>query len=188
MDKEQKKWIFILIILILGLLNLAILINEIKLIKGEDKSAEVSNAVVTNATNELDETTQYIQNHIKDQEENVRVQYYVADFLGLIESQKYDDAYKLLNEDFKKTNFDTVEKFIDFCKIYPTTDGVCKYSDFDRIGSSVYVITATVGKLNTTNEKMLKQTFVVRENDYNDYRISLQMDYSYVDSEGNVIK
>ena len=39
-----------------------------------------------------------------------------------------------------------------------------------------------------TNEKVLKQTFVVRENDYNDYRISLQMDYSYVDSEGNVIQ
>jgi len=188
MDKEQKKWIFILIILILVLLNVSILINEIKLIKGEDKSAEISNAVVTNTTNEVDETTAYIQKHIEQQEENVRVQYYVGDFLGLIEGQKYEEAYKLLNEDFKKANFDTLEKFIDFCKIYPTNDGVCRYSDFDRIGSSVYVITATIGKINTTNEKMLKQTFVVRENDYNNYTISLQMDYSYVDGEGNVIK
>ena len=101
MDKEQKKWIFILVILILGLLNLAILINEIKLIKGEDKSAEISNSVVTNETNELDERTAYIQKHVEEQEENVRVQYYIADFLGLIESQKYEEAYKLLNADFK---------------------------------------------------------------------------------------
>ena len=188
MDKEQKKWIFILVILILGLLNLAILINEIKLIKGEDKSAEISNSVVTNETNELDERTAYIQKHVEEQEENVRVQYYIADFLGLIESQKYEEAYKLLNADFKANNFDTLEKFIDFCKIYPTADGVCKYSDFDRIGSSVYVMTATIGKINTTNEKMLQQTFVVRENAYNNYTISLQMDYKYVDSEGNVIQ
>ena len=176
MDKEQKKWMFILVILILLLLNLAVLINEIKLLQGE-KTAESSSQVTTEATNE---TKNELEQHIEKQEENVRIQYYVANFLGLIEGENYDEAYNKLNDDFKKTNFDTVEKFKEFCKIYPEKDGVCQYSDFDRIGSSLYVITATIKQLDSTTYKPVKQTFVVRENNYNDYKISLQMDYSYV--------
>ncbi len=185
MDKEQKKWIFILIILILILLNVAILINEIKLIKGE-KPEEVSNEVTTNtATNE---TKTDLEKHIEKQEENVRVQYYISQFLELIGNQDYEKAYSLLNEDFKNTNFNTIEKFKEFCKIYPEKDVVCKYSGFDRIGSSLYVMTVTINQLGDTGYKSVKQNFVIRENDYNDYKVSLQMDYSFVDSEGNVIQ
>ncbi len=177
MDKEQKKWMFILIILILLLLNLAVLINWIKLINGDKTATSSNNEVTTVATNE---TKNELEQHIEKQEENVRVQYYVANFLGLIEGQNYDEAYNRLNDDFKKTNFDTVEKFKEFCKIYPEKDGVCQYSDFDRIGSSLYVITVTIKQLDSTTYKPVKQTFVVRENAYNDYKISLQMDYSNV--------
>ncbi len=185
MDKEQKKWIFILIILILILLNVAILINEIKLIAGDTKN-ESSNEVTT--TNETNATKTEIEKHIEKQEENVRVQYYVANFLGFIENQDYEGAYNLLNEDFKKANFDSVEKFKDFCKIYPEKNTVCKYSGFDRIGASVYVITVTIQQLENTNFKTVQQNFVIRENDYNDFKVSLQMDYHYLDSEGNVIQ
>lgn len=185
MDKEQKKWMFILIILILILLNVAIFINEIKLIKGEEDTTEVNNeAVVEEPKNEK----AYLEKRIEKQEENVRVQYYIAGFLNLIENQNYEEAYKLLNEDFKNNNFETLEKFKEFCKIYPNKDTVCKYTDFDRIGASVYVMTTIINQLNATNYQPVKQIFVVRENDYNDYKISLQMDYSYVDSEGNVVE
>ena len=178
MDKEQKKWMFILVILILLLLNLAVFINWIKLINGDQTATSSNNNEVTTAA--TNDTKNELEQHIAKQEENVRVQYYVANFLGLIEGQNYDEAYNRLNDDFKKTNFDTVEKFKEFCKIYPTKNGVCQYSDFDRIGSSVYVITATIKQLDSTKYKAVKQTFVVRENGYNDYKISLQMDYSYV--------
>ena len=178
MDKEQKKWMFIIIILILILLNIAILINEIKLVQG-DKTTASSNEVTTNDV--VNEAKKELEQRVANQEENIRIQYYVADFLGLIENQKYDEAYSLLNEDFKNTNFETIEKFKEFCKIYPEKDSICKYSEFDRIGSSVYVITATINQLDSKDYKTIKQTFVVRENNYNDYKISLQMDYSYVE-------
>ncbi len=187
MDKDQKKWMFILIILILILLNVAMLINEINLINSEDKN-KISNEVTTGENNEVKTD---LEKHIEEQEENIRVQYYVAKFLELIEDKDYQKAYDLLNEDFKKNNFDTIEKFQEFCKIYPEKDGICKYDDFDRIGSSLYVITVTINQLDTETYKPIKQNFVIRENNYNDFRVSLQMDYSYVKdevSEGNVVK
>ena len=179
MDKEQKKWMFILVILILILLNIEILINEIKLIQGDKTTVSSNNEVTTNDT--ANEAKKELEQRVANQEESVRIQYYVADFLGLLENQKYDEAYNLLNEDFKNDNFKTVEQFKEFCKIYPEKDGICKYSGFDRIGSSLYVITATINQLDSKDYKTIKQTFVVRENNYNDYRISLQMDYSYVE-------
>ena len=69
MDKEQKKWMFILVILILILLNVAVFINEIKLIRGEEKTAENSNQVIEN---EVNETRLEYEKHVKDQEENIR--------------------------------------------------------------------------------------------------------------------
>jgi predicted Holliday junction resolvase-like endonuclease len=84
MDKEQKKWMFILVILILILLNVAVFINEIKLIRGEEKTAENSNQVIEN---EVNETRLEYEKHVKNQEENIRIQHYVAEFLGMLEEQ-----------------------------------------------------------------------------------------------------
>jgi hypothetical protein len=77
----------------------------------------------------------------------------------------------------------TLDKFIEFCKIYHSKNTTCAYSDFDRIGSSLYVITVTINQLTETTYKPIKQTFVVRENDYNNYTISLQMDYQQLENE-----
>lgn len=180
MDKEQKKWMFILVILILILLNVAVFINEIKLIRGEEKTAENSNQITEN---EVNETRVEYEKHVKDQEENIRIQHYVAEFLGMLENQKYQQAYDLLNDDFKNGNMQTLDKFIEFCKIYPSKNTTCAYSNFDRIGSSLYVITVTINQLTETTYKPIKQTFVVRENDYNNYTISLQMDYQQLENE-----
>ena len=161
---------FILVILILILLNVAVLINEIKLINGGDKTSENSNQITEN---EVNETRVEYEKHVKDQEENIRIQHYVAEFLGMLENQKYQQAYDLLNDDFKSGNMQTLDKFIEFCA----------YSNFDRIGSSLYVITVTINQLTETTYKPIKQTFVVRENDYNNYTISLQMDYQQLENE-----
>jgi len=176
MDNKTKNALLWMIIILLVLLNILAVSNQIKKIKELGQTNEVEEAanVIENTTAETE-----AEQRIKSKSENERVRIYVARFLEKITDEDYKGAYDLLNEEFKSTNFSTIDGFIEFVKkAYPSEDVICSYANFEIIGTSVYVITVTIKTMSQEDYQPIVQTFVVRENAYNDYKISFQLDYS----------
>lgn len=87
--------------------------------------------------------------------------------------EKYELAYKLLSENFKNNYFKTYEEFKDYAqKKYPTMVEV-SYGDLQRQGD-IYIIDATVKDL-LKKKETFTQTFVIKENSFNNYEIAFSV-------------
>ena len=98
------------------------------------------------------------EERLKSMTERARIEYYVTKFMKLLEKEDYENAYALLNDDYKEKNF---SKMMDI-----------DYTNFERSGD-VYVIWMTItDAINGGPDSGKEINFVVKENGYNDFELS----------------
>jgi hypothetical protein len=110
--------------------------------------------------------------------------YYTAEFFKLIDSKNYEEAYKLLYDDYKENFFPTEANFEKYFKDYFPDDFSLDYTNIERLGS-IYVLWVSVK--DTVNGSTYGHNFsmyvVIQENNLNDYVLSFSRN-SAVDSIG----
>lgn len=158
MKKKNKILLLILIFTIL----LIILLLIVKLQK-------------TEPTNTTSEDMTYFEDTTVDKlaqmTEKERITFYFSIYIKNIENKKFDEAYNMLYDEFKNTYFDNIEKFKSYIeKKYPEIIAV-DYISFQREGN-YYIISVKIEDI--INEKSFEQKFILREYDYNDFKLSFQ--------------
>lgn len=109
---------------------------------------------------------------LKAMTERARIEYYVTKFMNYIEAENYDEAYNLLNSDYKKNYFSSKKTFEEYVKNNFSKMMDIDYTNFERAGD-VYVIWMTItDAINGGPNSGKEINFVIKENDYNDFELS----------------
>ena len=177
--KRQKKpnmsIVFIAVVVILALLIIIAISNAIsggKRVQYEGKlpsdikvdSARDANIVVNENESEM--------SRLKGMTERARIEYYVTKFMDYVEAEDYENAYDLLNNDYKNNYFQSRTKFEEYADKNFSKMMDIDYTNFERSGD-VYVIWMTVtDAINGGPNSGKEFNFVVKENDYNDFELS----------------
>lgn len=114
-------------------------------------------------------------NDLKSMGEAERMQTYLYNYIGLIESEKYEEAFEMLYDDFKNQYFHNVDEYIQYVQNrYPVFMSV-EYNDIERQGE-YYILTVTIrNAVPTEDSDALKQRFIMHEKGINEYEISFQV-------------
>lgn len=174
-NKNEKRNNIILVIAFFVLLLVIVLIvwklshNKETIVSNNevvDISISINNENIVNQANQAE------LERIKSMNERTRIEYYVANYIKLIEEQNYEKAYNLLNNDYKKKYFSTQKEFEDYCKSNFSSMLDVQYNNFERNGK-IYVIWLTITDAISGSKDSGKEiTFVLKENNFNDYELS----------------
>lgn len=177
-SKKENKLLIMIIICILVLVVILLLIFGVLLPNMEEESTGGENKPYV-ANNEISANTIYQPSEnewitLQLSGEESRIQYYVATFLNnYVGDEEYELAYQVLSDGFKQNYFDTYEKFEAYAsKTYPIFVGL-SYGELQREGE-LYIIDVTIEDLSGEKEDFT-QTFVVKENDFNDYELAFSV-------------
>lgn len=167
LKKNNTKKLYLLIVLII-LITIGVGLLNSQMTKNRQPSAK--------SEEEIEERTQ--QNHtlaLQEMEERERMEYYVGIFLEYIENGKYEKAYNLLYEDFKKTYFPTLESFEKYIPTVFSDMNDIEHDNIERNGDVyilwIYITDAINGKPGERKE----MNIVIQENDYNDFVVSFSV-------------
>lgn len=180
MDKRKQKKInmsFMMICVVL-LVFLLIVIAITNMIQGS-KDVQYQGTLSTDIEVDSGRDANIIVNEKTSEEERLqsmtersRIEYYVAKFMDYIESEEYSEAYKLLNDTYKKNYFQNLGTFEEYAKNNFSKMMNIEYTNFERSGE-VYVIWMTVtDAINGGPDTGKEINFVVKENAYNDFELS----------------
>lgn len=160
----------IILVLILVMIGLTVLLNKLEA-KPEDYSGMTDEELAAAVQEKVDKIE---VNSLVAMEERERIEYYLADFVGLIEKSKFDSAYDLLNEDFRNNFFPTVDEFKNYCKTkFPMMFSI-EYTNIERNGN-VYVLWVNIGNSLAGKDSAIEYNFVIQEHDLNDYELSFSV-------------
>lgn len=163
-----------------------ILIAKIVGLKKEEKQLNGTSQAKSSSNNSEEETPEVpLEEELKQMSESKRMKRYVGIFFENIENGNYEDAFKVLNSDFKKNYFnDNLNEFKDYANKYfnPSTM-VVTYDNVERLGNNksgnMYVLWLTIGNLfqpKLAEDQEIEQTnFVIIEYNYNDYEMSFSV-------------
>lgn len=178
--KDEKNKIFLIIIILLVVL--IILVSVLALLQDkEEAEPQVANITISNGIIETDANYNEISKNSMTEKllsmgERDRMEYYISNFINLIESKKYEEAYDLLYDDFKTNYFPTAGQFQSYAEKYFPSMANLEFTNIERNGD-VYVIWVTITDLinGKKNEAGKEYNFVVRENDVNDIDLSFSV-------------
>lgn len=161
--KNKKSKIYIILILIISMIIVFINMKKDKQeILQEEKTAEEQE-------NEMNTLA------VQQMEERDRMEYYFGIFLEYVENQRYENAYNLLNEDFKQNYFPTIDLFKEYISNIFTEMSDIEHENIERNGD-VYVLWIYVtDALNGKPGEKKKMNFVIKENDYNNFELSFSV-------------
>lgn len=134
----------------------------------EGMTDEEIEATVKESVNEMK------KNDLGGMGERDRIEYYVSSFITSIENKKYEEAYEMLYEDFKKNYFPTFNKFEEYASTKFPTEIALNYTNIERNGS-VYIIWADLSNPLGSKDSKIEMNFVVQENDLNDFYMSFKI-------------
>lgn len=180
--KDSKKYIIILaIIFIIMIANMCLIIKLVapKLNKKETKN--VSKTQSTSNQNEIEEISE--EDEIKTLSETNRMKRYIGIFFENIEEGNYQEAYNVLNKDFKDTYFPTLKDFTQYAdKYFKSSLFGVTYDNIERLGNNktgnMYVIWITTDNIfapKEEDEEKQQTNFVIIENGYNNYEMSFSV-------------
>lgn len=161
--------LIIFVLIIIAIYNMVLESREVKYKGNLNTEIDVDSGKDPNiAVNQKNSETE----RLEAMTERARIEYYVTKFMNYIEAENYDEAYKLLNSDYKKNYFSTQKSFEDYVKTNFSKMMDIDYSNFERTGD-VYVIWMTVtDAINGGPNSGKEINFVVKENEYNDFELS----------------
>lgn len=177
MAKKGKQDRSILLVIAFLMLLLIIIFIVLKLVKNaqtvvpDDEIIEANISIEEqNSINQLAEQSEL--QRIKSMNERTRIEYYVANYIELIEEKDYDKAYRLLNSSYKKNYFSTQNEFEDYCKNTFSSMLDVQYENFERNGD-IYVVWLTItDAISGRKDSGIEMNFVIKENSFNDYELS----------------
>lgn len=179
--KKQKKQIKIIHLLVLLMVMIFILFVVATYRVFQDNNLEPENNVDSNTDVVIDlekienSADEEELNKIKGMTERDRIEYYIANFIRNLEEKNYEEAYSLLNKDFKKNYFPTIKDFIEYCQNKFTLMLDVEYTNFERNGQ-IYISWITLtDAINGDKNSGVEMNFVVKENDFNDFELSFSI-------------
>ena len=173
MDKKIVNILLAIGVLIMIAINILIFINN-------SQEKEITNIASENISqnNNYQMTNQEMQSKIDDRITNMpeksRMQTYFGTFINYIEKRNYENAYKLLNEDFRNNYFKTIQDFENYFANYPKNI-VVNYTDIDRQGE-LFVLTVEIKDMFDNTFNAITKRIVIREKGANDFTISFQVE------------
>ncbi len=163
----------ILIIIIL----LVIFLNNIKKV---EKDTEISQNITNykeSSNKEKDDLTEEDKEKIqklKSVSESERIRTYLGTYFGYLENKKYDSAYSLLYPKFKDNYFPTLEDYEKYIKNEDLSDMLSIDYNSIHMQGKYYIVKLSIGNLLDRATIKKDKTFIIQENDYNDFYISFK--------------
>lgn len=167
MNQKQKQTLIIIAFLVILLLIITIFLNNLpeEEIITEEQQVEIINQKIENK--EIDK--------LSDMNEEDRMRQYLAKFIEHIEMAEFEEAYELLNIDFKNNYFKTYAEFESYAKTKFPKDISVKYNNFERSGE-MYIFWITLSNpLTSTKDGGVEMNFVIKENGLNDFEMSFSV-------------
>lgn len=138
-------------------------------------------------TEEIEEERIITEEEVKEIQDNVRkesladdgerdrMEYYFSEFIDAIEAGKYDEAYEMLYDDFKKNYFPALSDFEEYAKkTFPEFVSI-EHTNFERNGT-IYVMWIKMSDaLNGTKDSAVELNVVIQEYDLNDFKLSFSV-------------
>lgn len=180
MEKNLKKIIVLISILILIAINIGIFVyyfnklNKIEQNKQGDNSNFNNSETVIADQNKLIENV--VENKISNMDEGNRIKSYYGKFIDLIQSKEYETAYSYLNDEFKANYFETLEQFSKYMENkYPKNRIVVKYNTVERKGE-IFVLGVSISDGKDKSFQSFSENIVIREISMNNFSISFSKD------------
>ena len=159
--KDNKTILMVGIFITLVIIALSLLISGNK--KEEIDYNELSQEELDTIINEL-----------ANMEERDRMEWYVSKFVKSIEDSRYDEAYDVLNEEFKTKYFKTLEDFEEYSKKHFPKMMSLEHTNIERIGNQ-YVLWVNLYNSLKGKDSSIEMNFVIRESELNKYEISFSV-------------
>lgn len=174
MKKENAKMFKIAIIV--TILILIILMTTVNILLEKQKNEEKNNSqdieVQINNSKQIEKTV--VINKLAEMEERDRMEYYFSKFINAVESKEYEKAYGMLYTGFKENYFPDLESFETYAK--KTFSKFCsvEHTNIERSGEN-YILYITISDSLSSNPVKKEMTFVIKENDLNDFVMSFSV-------------
>lgn len=169
MKKQNKKYMLIVTIIIILLIIITVILNQDNKKVDYSKMTEEERAVIIE-----EQINQIEKNELGKLGERDRIERYIASFVECIENKKYEDAYEMLYDDFKKNYFPNYVSFEEYAKQkFPFMISM-DYTNIERNGN-VYIVWVTMSDAIGDKDSAIEMNFVVQENDLNDFDLSFQV-------------
>ena len=107
--------------------------------------------------------------------ERDRMEYYVSYFVKLIEEKKYQKAYELLYDEYKKNYFPNEAKFEEYCQKHFSIMMNLEFTNIERTGEYYIILVNVQDMISGKSNEFDEYSFVVRENKINDIDLSFSV-------------
>lgn len=163
---KTNKSILILIIVLVIILILCLV--AFKIITKKDATVEYEKAVL-----KREETIkELVVEDLSGKTEQQRMEYYCSQFFKYVSTRNFEKAYDLLYSEYKENYFPTIESFERYMIDYFPSDVSITYTNFERLGN-IYVLWIRIKDVyNGTNGHNFDMNVVIREDAYNDIKMS----------------
>lgn len=170
--KNKKGNMFIIIIAIGVIILIIISIRTAfskKKVNLEDMSEEEITAYIDEKISNIE------RDGLADLGERDRMEHYVSKFISSIENEKYDSAYEMLYDDFKKNYFPTYDSFVEYASQKFPKFAAIEHTNIERNGD-LYILWTKFSDSLGSKDSYKEIRFVVRENELNDFDISFSVE------------
>ena len=167
-SNEQKRIIIIVAVLIIILFVFSVL-KKVN-VKEEDLTEEqkIELAEQKKEAETIDK--------LVDMTERDRIEFYFSEFIRNIDNGKYEDAYAVLNSEFKENYFKTQEEFTSYVKSYFPKEIAIEYNNIERNGN-IYVLWVEVANALSVDTSTAKEiNVVIKENAVHDFELSFSVE------------
>lgn len=169
--KHKKIWIgAVIAIVVIVAIQLSIYFVQ----NGIKNPEEPNSTTQTNTVRDTLTTT--TMDKLKKMGERERMETYFAEYISHVEKKEYEQAYILLNKDFRDKYFPTLEDYTKYMKEKYPTMILVTYNDIERQGNYYILYTTISNPLNgRKDEKAFEQRIVVHERNFNDFELSFNV-------------
>lgn len=174
MDKKIKIILLIILALILLAINIMVYISNNDKSKIKENDNQINTIIEHNIATE-EETENSRKEMLNEYSEATRMKTYVGQYLSYIDSEKYEDAYNLLYQNFKNTYFKTLVDFENYAKEKYPSEIMAEYTNMDKEGN-IYILSVKIQDPTNKEYKTLEQNIVIQENDLNDFVLSFNVE------------
>ena len=171
MNKKIVNLLLIIIVLIMIAVNILIYINNHK--EETNNNTNQINFIQENIVTNKETIQNTVNNKLENMPERNRIQTYFGTFMTYIENKNFENAYKLLNENFKNNYFSTIDAFEKYFENYPKNIAI-KYTNIERQGE-IFVLTVEINDMFDNETEPITKRIVIRENGLNDFKISFEV-------------
>ena len=166
--KDNKLIIFGLIVVVVLAIIAIVTKPTKKVIDYETMTDEEINVVMEKNIDTM------LKNKLSALGEKDRMEYYISTFIKNIENKRYEEAYKVLYDDFKINYFPTLESFESYAKSKFPKMCSLEFTNIERNGE-IYVLWVSITNSLSSQSSSIDMNFVVKENALNDFVMSFSV-------------